>query len=161
MWTLHLKSSFSSVHIIWCLQGTSYLSMHFIWQGDLVVHFIWKWPNSALHHKMSLPRSISDLSVHFIFIWKWPNSALHHKMSLLGGISDLSVHFIWQVDLDVHFIWKLDLIPQPFWMGPHWRHRSAKTWSPVIDSFKWEVYLISAFTSSEKLTVLNGLSLKT
>ena len=113
--------------------GISYLSVHFIWQVDLAVHFI----------------------------WKQPNSALCHKMSLLGGISDLSVHFIWQVYLVVHFIWKLDLILQPFWMGSHWRHRSATTWSPVTDSLKWGVYLISACTSSDKLTISNGLSLKT
>ena len=108
-------------------------------------HLIWK-THSPVYMSSDLGGR-SDLSVHFI--WKWPNSALCHKVSLLGGISDLIGYFIWQVGLVGHFIWKLDLIPQPFWMGSHWRHRSAITASPVTDSFKLGVYLS---TSSDKLT---------
>ena len=74
IWKAH-----SPIYMSSDLGGISYLSVHFIWQVDLVVHFIWKWPNFALCHKMSL-----------------------------GGISDLIVCFIWQVDLLEHFIWKFE-----------------------------------------------------
>ena len=58
--------------------GISYLSVHFIWQVDLVVHFIWKWPNSALYHKMSLPGWYiwSQCALH---LTSWPSCLLHLK----------------------------------------------------------------------------------
>ena len=78
IWKAH-----SPVYILSDLGGISYVSVHFTWQVDLVVHFIWKWPYSALCHKMSLPGGYiwSHCALHLtscpswtLNLKTWPNS---------------------------------------------------------------------------------------
>ena len=72
------------------LGGISNLSVHFTWQVDLFVHFIWKWPNSALHHKMSILGGIwSHCALH---LTSWPSYSLHVKtwpnsVTIFNGLS--------------------------------------------------------------------------
>ena len=112
--------------------------MHFIWQVDLVGHFIWK----------------LDLILWLFQMW----SNWRHRSAMTSSpVTDsfkwwgISEHFIWQVDLVEHFIWKVDLILWLFQMGSHWRHRLGNSWSVVIGSFAWGVYL-NLNTSSEYMS---------
>ena len=129
---LHFRRCISDVHV------------PFIWQVEPVVDFIlgggyiWIWT----HHLK-------------IWIDIWCPCALHMT---LEGISE-SVHFIWKYelisDVHVHFIWHwrvyLNLYTSSENMNSYLM--SMYTSSCSLHLIPGEVYLISAFTSSEKLTV--------
>ena len=95
-WTLLLKSSFSSVHIILFLGG---ISEHFIWHVDLVWTLHLKtWPNSAIctHHL------ILGVYIWALHLTSWPTWTLHLKT---WPNSTICTHHL--ILLGVHPIWTL------------------------------------------------------